>query len=105
MGNFFTAEVIEPSGAVANVECPIKKFNLLIEGDEGQQLRRDCLIDPLTKIINDKQLLAQMCEENPLGFKDVYDRHFIKKETFFTGENDPIKSMSLELVMRRWKGN
>ena len=105
MGNYFTADVIEPSGAVANDECPIAKFIRLMEEEDCQQLRWVCLIDPLTKIINDKQLLAQMCEENPLGFKDVYHRHFIKKENFFTREIDPIKSMSMELVMRRWKGN
>ena len=105
MGNFVTADVIEPSGAVANDEYHIKEFNRLIEGDECQKLRWVCLIDPLTKIINNKQLLAQMCEENPLGFKDVYHRHFIKKENFFTREIDPIKSMSMELVMRRWRGS
>lgn len=103
MGNLVTAEVIEPSGAVVNGESHIDAFKRLIEGDECQKLRRDCLIDPLTKIINDEQLLAQMCEENPLGFKDVYHRHFIKNENYFTREIDPIKSMSLELVMRRWK--
>ena len=105
MGNFFTADVIEPSGAVANDECPIKEFNKFIEGEACQSLNCNGLIDPLTKIINDPQLLEQMCEKDPLGFKDVYNRHFIKNENYFTKEIDPLKSMAMELVMRRWRGS
>jgi hypothetical protein len=93
---------IDPSGAAANVECSIEKFKWLIESEECQKLQPQCLIEPLTEIIGNRAILAQMCEENPERFIDIFDKHFIEKHNTFTLINDPIKSMAMEFVMRKW---
>jgi hypothetical protein len=93
---------IDPSGAVANVECPIKKFKLLIESEDCQSLKYQCLMEPLREIIGNKSILDQMCEENPQGFRYIYYEHFIEKKNTFRLVEDPITSMAMEFVMRRW---
>lgn len=115
LGDFFRAEAIDhdnegpiggaidPNGAAANVECPIKKFKSLIESEDCQNLKYGCLIKPLTEIIGNRAILAQMCEENPEGFIYVFDRHFIEKHNTFTRVDDPIISMAMEFVMSKWK--
>ena len=80
----------------------IVKFNELIESDECSQLKYECLIDPLTKIIENASVLKQMREENPLGFDDVYHTHFIEKKNTFRLVQEPIISMAMVFVMRRW---
>ena len=80
----------------------IVKFNELIESDECSQLKYECLIDPLTKIIENESVLKQMREENPLGFDDVYHTHFIEKKNTFRLVQEPIISMAMVFVMRRW---
>ena len=101
MGNFVTAYVIEPSGAVANDECPIKKFNELIEGEVCQEMEWNCLIDPLTKIINDNKLLERAYIEIP-HFKAIYIQYFVKKNNTFGLVDKPIPSMAVEFMIKSW---
>jgi hypothetical protein len=93
---------IDPSGVAANVEGPIEKFKWLIESKKCSKLEYDCLIAPLTEIIGNESILAQMFEENPQGFRDIYYQHFIQKKNTFRLVEDPITSMAMEFVMRRW---
>ena len=110
LDEFVIAEVIKKndpdneaaSGAAADVECPIEKFKRLIEDKDCRNLKYGCLIEPLTEIIGNRAILAQMCEENPEGFIYVFDQHFIEKHNTFRLVEDPIKSMAMEFVMRKW---
>ena len=119
LGDFFIAEAIDhsdpdknvesliggaidPSGAVANVDGPIEKFNQLIESEACSRLEYDCLIAPLTEIIGNESILTQMLKKNPQGFRDIYHEHFIQKKNAFKLVDDPTTSMAMEFVMRRW---
>ena len=98
--DFLKKEFIEPQ---LKYEADlIAKFSKLIESEDCQQLKCNCLIEPLTEIIANKSVLKQICEANPLGFKDVYDRHFIEKKNTFRLVEDPTTSMAMEFVMSRW---
>ena len=98
--DFMRKEFIEPQ---LDYEAGlIAKFNELIESDECMHLKYECLIKPLTEIIANESVLKQMREANPLGFDDVYHTHFIEKKNTFRLVEEPIISMAMVFVMRRW---
>jgi hypothetical protein len=80
----------------------ISQFHELIESDECSRLEYDCLIEPVTKIIQNETALAKMRKLDSNGFNSCYIQHFIKKQNTFTLVDDPYTSMCMEFVMRRW---
>ena len=80
----------------------ISLFNELIESEECSHLEYMCLLDPVTKIINNETALAKMRKINTVGFDSVYQQHFIEKRNTFRLVSDPYMSMCMEFVMRRW---
>ena len=80
----------------------ISLFNELIESEECMHLKYICLLDPVTKIINNETALAKMRKINTVGFDIIYQQHFIEKRNTFTLVSDPYMSMCMEFVMRRW---
>jgi len=80
----------------------ISLFNELIESEECMHLEYMCLLDPVTKIINNETALAKMRKLNTEGFDRIYEQHFIEKRNTFTLVSDPYMSMCMEFVMRRW---
>ena len=77
-------------------------FNELIESEECMHLKYECLIDPVTKIIQNEAALAKMRKIDTVGFNSCYEQHFIKKQNTFRLVSDPYISMCMEFVMRRW---
>ena len=83
----------------------IQEFDKLIESEDCQNLKWDVLTDVVEKIINHRSALTKMCELNTLGFKSVYEQHFIKGIMTFKHpdwHNKPLESMCAEFVMRKW---
>jgi hypothetical protein len=80
----------------------ISLFNELIESEQCSNLEYMCLLDPVTKIINNETALAKMRKINTVGFDIIYQQHFIEKRNTFTLVSDPYISMCMEFVMRRW---
>ena len=80
----------------------ISLFNELIESEACMHLEYMCLLDPVTKIINNETALAKMRKINTEGFDRIYQQHFIEKRNTFTLVSDPYMSMCMEFVMRRW---
>jgi hypothetical protein len=80
----------------------ISLFNELIESEECSHLEYMCLLDPVTKIINNETALAKMRKINTVGFDSCYVQHFIEKRNTFRLVSDPYMSMCMEFVMRRW---
>lgn len=80
----------------------ISLFNELIESEECSHLEYMCLLDPVTKIINNETALAKMRKINTEGFDRIYQQHFIEKRNTFSLVSDPYISMCMEFVMRRW---
>jgi hypothetical protein len=80
----------------------ISLFNELIESEECMHLKYMCLLDPVTKIINNETALAKMRKINTEGFDRIYQQHFIEKRNTFSLVSDPYISMCMEFVMRRW---
>ena len=80
----------------------IQEFDKLIESEDCQNLKWDVLTDVVEKIIENKSALAQMCERNTLGFKNVYHQHFIQNKKTFILFDCPLSSMCAEFVMRKW---
>jgi hypothetical protein len=80
----------------------ISLFHELIESEECSQLRYECLIEPVTKIIQNENALANMCKLDTIGFASCYRQHFIQKKNTFRLVEDPYTSMCMEFVMRRW---
>jgi hypothetical protein len=80
----------------------ISLFNKLIESEECSRLKYICLLDPVTKIINNETALAKMRKIDTAGFDRIYQQHFIEKRNTFTLVSDPYMSMCMEFVMRRW---
>ena len=83
----------------------IKEFDKLIESEECRRIDYRVLLNVVRKIINHSGALSQMCELNTLGFKSLYEQHFIKgimtfKHPSFFGK--PIDSMCFEFAMRKW---
>jgi len=80
----------------------ISLFNELIESEECSHLEYMCLIEPVTKIIQNETALAKMRKLDSNGFNSIYIQHFIEKQNTFRLVNDPYMSMCMEFVMRRW---
>jgi hypothetical protein len=80
----------------------ISLFHELIDSEECRHLKYECLIDPVTKIIQNEYALAEMRKLNTIGFDISYKQHFIEKKNTFTLVDDPYTSMCMEFVMRRW---
>ena len=80
----------------------ISLFNELIDSEECRSLKYECLLDPVTKIINNETALAKMRKINTVGFDSCYHQHFIEKKNTFRLVSDPYMSMCMEFVMRRW---
>ena len=80
----------------------ISLFNELIDSEECRSLKYQCLLDPVTKIINNETALAKMRKINTVGFDIIYQQHFIEKRNTFSLVSDPYMSMCMEFVMRRW---
>jgi hypothetical protein len=80
----------------------ISLFNELIESEECSRLKYICLLEPVTKIINNETALAKMRKIDTVGFDRIYQQHFIEKRNTFTLVSDPYMSMCMEFVMRRW---
>ena len=80
----------------------ISLFNELIESEQCSHLEYMCLLDPVTKIIQNETALAKMRKINTEGFDRIYQQHFIEKRNTFTLVSDPYISMCMEFVMRRW---
>ena len=80
----------------------ISLFNELIDSEECRSLKYECLLDPVTKIINNETALAKMRKINTEGFDRIYQQHFIEKRNTFSLVSDPYMSMCMEFVMRRW---
>lgn len=80
----------------------ISLFNELIESEECSRLKYKCLIEPVTKIIENKTALEKMRKINTAEFDSYYIQHFIKKQNTFRQAIDPYESMCAALVMQRW---
>ena len=80
----------------------ISLFNELIDSEDCRNLRYECLIEPVTKIIQNETALAKMRKLDTIGFNSVYIQHFIKKQNTFRLVDDPCTSMCMEFVMRKW---
>ena len=80
----------------------ISLINELIDSEECSHLKYMCLLDPVTKIINNETALAKMRKINTEGFDRIYQQHFIEKRNTFSLVSDPYMSMCMEFVMRRW---
>jgi hypothetical protein len=82
----------------------IQEFHKLIESEECRRVDYRVLLDVVGKIINHSAALSRMCELNTLGFKSLYEQHFIKgimsfKHPSFYGK--PLDSMCFEFVFRK----
>jgi hypothetical protein len=80
----------------------ISLFNELIESEECSRLEYNCLIEPVTKIIQNETALAKIRKLDSNGFNSIYIQHFIKKQNTFRLVDDPYMSMCMEFVMRKW---
>jgi hypothetical protein len=80
----------------------ISLFNELIDSEDCRNLRYECLIEPVTKIIQNETALAKMRKLDSIGFNSIYIQHFIKKQNTFRLVDDPCTSMCMEFVMRKW---
>ena len=80
----------------------ISLFNELIDSEDCRNLRYECLIEPVTKIIQNETALAKMRKLDTIGFNSCYRQHFIEKRNTFRLVVDPCTSMCMEFVMRRW---
>jgi hypothetical protein len=80
----------------------VSLFHELIDSEECRRLNYQCLLAPLTDIINNKIALDKMCKLDTLGFENMYNKHFIEKRNTFTLVVDPHHSMCMEFVMRKW---
>jgi hypothetical protein len=80
----------------------ISLFNELIESEECSRLKFKCLIEPVTKIIQNETALEKMRKINTAEFDSYYIQHFIKKQNTFRQAIDPYESMCAALVMQRW---
>ena len=96
-------EYVKPQVIADEISNMIKEFDELLMSNKCQQLEWQVLTEVVSKIINNKAALAQMCEKDTIGFKDSYEQHFIKGKNTFTHPSwTPLGSMCAELTMRQW---
>ena len=80
----------------------VKEFDYQLNSEACRGLKWQVLVAVVEKIIENKSALAQMCERNTLGFKNVYHQHFIQNKKTFILFDCPLSSMCAEFVMRKW---
>ena len=96
-------EYVKPQVIADEISNMIKEFDEKLMSDKCQGLEWRVLTEVVSKIINNKAALAQMCEKDTMGFKDSYEQHFIKGKNTFTHPSwTPLGSMCAELTMRKW---
>ena len=96
-------EYVKPQVIADEISNMIKEFDELLMSEKCQRLEWRVLTEVVSKIINNKAALAQMCEKDTMGFKDSYEQHFIKGKNTFTHPSwTPLGSMCAELTMRQW---
>ena len=96
-------EYVKPQVIADEISNMIKEFDELLMSEKCQRLEWRVLTEVVSKIINNKAALAQMCEKDTIGFKDSYEQHFIKGKNTFTHPSwTPLGSMCAELTMRQW---
>ena len=96
-------EYVKPQVIADEISNMIKEFDELLMSEKCQGLEWRVLTEVVSKIINNKAALAQMCEKDTMGFKDSYEQHFIKGKNTFTHPSwTPLGSMCAELTMRQW---
>ena len=96
-------EYVKPQVIADEISNMIKEFDELLMSDKCQRLEWRVLTEVVSKIINNKAALAQMCEKDTMGFKDSYEQHFIKGKNAFRHPSwTPLGSMCAELTMRQW---
>lgn len=96
-------EYVKPQVIADEISNMIKEFDEKLMSEKCQRLEWQVLTEVVSKIINNKAALAQMCEKDTMGFKDSYEQHFIKGKNTFTHPSwTPLGSMCAELTMRQW---
>ena len=95
----FMKEYIEPQ---LRGDELIRDFHKLLESEECQRLDYNGLIEPLRKIVAHPAALEKMCKLDTLGFRGVYNQHFIQGRNTFVRVSCPYTSMCMEFVMRKW---
>ena len=96
-------EYVKPQVIADEISNMLKEFDEKLMSEKCQRLEWQVLTEVVSKIINNKAALAQMCEKDTIGFKDSYEQHFIKgKNTFTQPSWTPLGSMCAELTMRQW---
>ena len=96
-------EYVKPQVIADEISNMLKEFDEKLMSEKCQGLEWQVLTEVVSKIINNKAALAQMCEKNTIGFKDSYEQHFIKGKNTFTHPSwTPLGSMCAELTMRQW---
>jgi hypothetical protein len=96
-------EYVKPQVIADEISNMIKEFDEQLMSEKCQRLEWQVLTEVVSKIINNKAALAQMCEKDTMGFKDSYEQHFIKGKNTFTHPSwTPLGSMCAELTMRQW---
>lgn len=96
-------EYVKPQVIADEISNMLKEFDEKLMSEKCQGLEWRVLTEVVSKIINNKAALAQMCEKDTMGFKDSYEQHFIKGKNTFTHPSwTPLGSMCAELTMRKW---
>jgi len=82
----------------------VKEFDYQLNSEECSSLKWQVLVDVVTKIIENKEALAQMFEKyDDIGFKEYYEQHFIQKRNQFTQPSwNALSSFCATLTMCKW---
>lgn len=82
----------------------VREFDKQLNSKECSSLQWQVLVDIVTKIIENKEALAQMFEKyDDIGFKEYYEQHFIQKRNQFTQPSwDALSSFCATLTMCKW---
>jgi len=82
----------------------VREFDKQLNSEECSSLQWQVLVDVVTKIIENKEALAQMFEKyDDIGFKEYYEQHFIQKINQFKSPSwDALSSFCATLTMCKW---
>jgi predicted secreted Zn-dependent protease len=82
----------------------VREFDKQLNSKDCSSLQWQVLVDIVTKIIENKEALAQMFEKyDDIGFKEYYEQHFIQKRNQFTQPSwDALSSFCATLTMCKW---
>jgi len=82
----------------------VREFDKQLNSEECRSLQWQVLVDVVTKIIENKEALAQMFEKyDDIGFKEYYEQHFIQKINQFKSPSwDALSSFCATLTMCKW---